>query len=222
MEFLQIKMKGWTATPRMPFIISGNAICLPVPTYSLLLGLIGCCVGRVVDFEEVSIGFRYAFDQMAKDKETRNRLEVARSGKLIPHSKGKDAYDREFHTRPSLLLWLNRLDWQTYFENPVGTPALGRSQDLLQISGTQQVTARPISDGELCGTLVPFRPGDRLPGQIIQCAEAFREKDEIGTGRVSTRSRIFLAIHHDQKVQAKIGNLYQTTDGVQFYLHEWK
>ena len=206
----------------MPFVISGNAICLPVPTYSLLLGLMGCCLGRIVDFEEVSVGFRYAFDQMAKDKETRSRLEVAKSGKLMQHSKGQDAYDREFHIGPSLLIWLNRLDWQASFENPVGTPALGRSQDLLQISGVQRVTAIPIQFGELSGTLIPFRPGDLLSGQIIQCAEAFREKDEIGSGRVSTRSCMFLAIRHDQKVPARIENLYQTAEGGQFYLHEWK
>ena len=68
-------MTGWTATPRMPFVLSGNSVCMSVPSYSLLLGLIGCCLGRNVDCTEVKIGFRYSFDSVAKDLETRQRLE---------------------------------------------------------------------------------------------------------------------------------------------------
>ena len=78
---LEIKFSGWTATPRMPFVLSGNALCLPVPTYSLLLGMIGCCLGRVVDSKEVKIGFHYSYDTNAADLETRQRLEF--DGKKI-------------------------------------------------------------------------------------------------------------------------------------------
>ena len=222
MDILQIEMRGWSATPRMPFIISGNAMCMPVPTYSLLLGLIGCCLGRIVDFGEVRIGFRYTFDEVSKDLEKRNRLKVSKSGKLMPHSKGKDVHTREFHTSPRLILWLNHLDWQFFFENPIGTPALGRSQDLLKITDVRSVRADQIEAGVLSGTLVPFKPGNRLPGQIVQFAEAFRENNDIGSGRASIGSRMFLAIRHDQKVQAQIENLYQTEHGEQFYFHDWQ
>lgn len=227
MEMLQVEMRGWSATPRMPFIISGSirggAICLPVPLYSTLLGLIGCCLGRLVDFEEVRIGFNYKFGEMAKDLEKRNRLKLdAKSGRLMPHPDGKDAYLREFHTLPRLKLWLNRLDWKPFFENPFGTPALGRSQDLLKITNVISVHANHIDEGELSGTLVPFKPGNRLPGQIVQVAEAFRENDVVGSGRISTGSKMFLAIRHDQQVPAQIENLYQTETGEQFYFHDWQ
>jgi len=56
-DFLEVKLKGWTATPRLPFILSGNAICMPTPSYSMLLGMIGCCLGRIVEAREVNIGF---------------------------------------------------------------------------------------------------------------------------------------------------------------------
>lgn len=222
MDVLQIEMRGWTATPRMPFIISGNSICMPVPSYSLLLGIIGCCLGRIVDFEEVRIGFRYVFDELSEDLEKRNRLEISKSGKLMPHSKGKDVHTREFHTSPRLTLWLDHLDWHSFFENPIGTPTLGRSQDLLKITDVRHVRANRIEAGELSGTLIPFKPGSRLPGQIVQFAQAFRENDNTGRGRTSTGSRMFLAIRHDQKVQARIENLYQTEHGEQFYFHDWQ
>ncbi len=222
MKLLQVEMSGWSATPRLPFIISGNAICLPVPSYSLLLGMLGCCLGRVVDFEEVRIGFKYTFDAVCKDLEKRNRLEISKFGTLSPHSKGKDVHIREFHTLPRLLLWINRIDWQASFENPIGTPALGRSQDLLKITNVERVQVNRVDKGEISGTLIPFKPGNRLAGQIVQFAEAFRENDMIGSGRISTGSKIFLAIRHDQKPRVEFANLYQTETGEQFYFHDWQ
>src|SRR5476649_2941613 len=106
---LEIQFLGWTATPRLPFVLSGNAICLPTPTYSLLLGIIGCCLGRVVDANEVQIGFYYAYDGSANDLETRQRLEFDVK-KIKKHAKGTDAYLREFHVAPRLTIWLSRLD----------------------------------------------------------------------------------------------------------------
>lgn len=227
MDMLQIEMQGWSATPRMPFIISGSqkggAICLPVPSYSILLGLIGCCLGRLVDFEEVRIGFVYTFGEITKDLEKRNRLKFdSKSGRLMQHPDGQDVHLREFHTLPRLTLWLNRPDWRMFFENPVGTPVLGRSQDILFIKRVARVRAERIEAGELSGTLVPFKPGNRLPGQIVQFAEAFRENDVVGSGRSSIGSKMFLAIRPDQNVAARIKNLFQTETGRQFYYHEWQ
>ena len=102
-KLLEVQFSGWTATPRMPFILSGNALCLHTPSYSLLLGLIGCCLGRIVTSDEANIGFRYSYDTIGTDLETRQRLEF--NGKKIKaHTKGSDAYNREFHTSPKLTI----------------------------------------------------------------------------------------------------------------------
>jgi CRISPR-associated protein Cas5t len=70
---------------------------------------------------EVKIGFRYDYDTISNDIETRRRLCL--DGKRIKvHDKGSDAYQREFHTNPVLTLWIDRIDWKCYFDNPVGTP----------------------------------------------------------------------------------------------------
>ncbi len=133
---LEIQFSGWTATPKMPFIISGSpkggSVCLHTPTYSILLGIVGCCLGRIVTSDEVQLGFHYSYDSIGKDLEKRQRLQI-KQGYLKSHEDGGDVYVREFHVLPKLTVWINRLDWEQYFINPIGTPSLGRSQDILKI-----------------------------------------------------------------------------------------
>jgi len=224
---LQVSFQGWTATPRMPFILSGNAVCMPTPSYSLLLGLVGCCVGRPVEPEEVRIGFRYAYDATAVDIETRHRL-VKDGGKIKSHSKGTDAYSREFHVNPKLTLWLDKVDWLGYFKKPVGAPALGRSQDLMKILSVEEVQVTPIEEARINGTLLPFTGQLNSAGQLVQLVEAYRENEDVGTGRTATASRIFLAIpfmsEEEERASAPIAfpNLYQTANQQVLYLHDWQ
>lgn len=223
MQLLRVDFKGWSATPRMPFILSGNAICLPVPSYSLILGIIGCCLGRHLNYTETNIGFLYSYDSYGIDMETRQRLVLdKKSRKIKAHHKGSDAYPREFHINPKLTLWLNRLDWKALFETPLGTPALGRSQDLLQISNVEIVQAKATEEAKIAGTMIPFRATLKIPGQIVQMAEAFTENDRIGAGRTPVKSKMFLALHHNNPVKIKHRNLFSMETGEAFYLHDWQ
>ncbi|MBW3470440.1 hypothetical protein [Arthrospiribacter ruber] len=221
-KVLEIRFSGWTATPRMPFVLSGNAVCMPVPSYSLLLGLIGCCLGRLVSGTEVKIGFNYSYDSVGKDLETRQRLEY--DGKKVKaHSKGTDAYLREFHVAPKLTLWLDRSDWETYFLNPVGTPSLGRSQDILKIESVGIVEIKSVTEATISGCMVPFSSDLKAGGQLFQLAEAYQESEEVGGGRKAINTRIFMAIPPDNEANMKIQNLYQTQEGdnQSFYLHHF-
>ncbi|MCU0328743.1 MAG: hypothetical protein MUE53_07110 [Chitinophagales bacterium] len=221
-KVLEIQFLGWTATPRMPFILSGNAICLPTPTYSLVLGIIGCCLGRIVESSEVQIGFQYRFDSVAKDLETRHRLEF--DGKKVKnHSKGTDAYMREFHTMPQLTIWLNRLDWEDYFQNPIGTPTLGRSQDILKIESVKQINVKLVEEAFISGCLLPFNSNLKIGGQLIQLAEAYQENDGVGSGRTATKTGIFIAVPSDNLAKVKMKSLYQTLEeeSKNFYLHSF-
>lgn len=218
---LEIKLSGWTATPRMPFILSGNAICMHTPSYSIILGIIGCCLGRPVNSHEVHTGFKYSYDATAMDLETRQRLEY--DGKKVKtHSKGTDAYLREFHTSPRLTIWLNRIDWKDHFISPTGTPSLGRSQDILKIETVNIVEVTSIEEGELSGCMLPFTVGLKAGGQLVQLAESYVENDEPGSGRKSQHSTIFLSIPHDSKTVVKHTNLFKTDEGNIFYLHQFK
>lgn len=217
---LEIKFGGWTATPRMPFILSGNAICLPVPTYSLLLGVIGCCLGRTVEPNEVSFGFKYSYDSIGLDLETRHRLEF--DGKKVKsHAKGTDAYQREFHVSPNLTIWLNRLDWLEYFKSPVGTPALGRSQDILKIESVKEINISAVAEATISGCILPFSSKLQIGGQLIQIAESYKENEEVGSGRTPVKTGIFMAIPSDNERKIKYPNLFQTQEEnpKSFYLH---
>ncbi|SOE21252.1 CRISPR-associated protein, Cas5t family [Spirosomataceae bacterium TFI 002] len=219
-KVLEIEFEGWTATPRMPYILSGNAVCLPVPTYSMLLGVLGCCLGRTVESSEVSIGFRYEYDTVGKDLEKRQRLEF--DGRRVKsHAKGSDAYSREFHTLPKLTVWINKIDWLSYFENPVGTPCLGQSQDLLRIASTKILSIEPVDSAEIYGTLLPFENTSKIAGQLIQLSESFTENEEVGSGRTPTVSKVFIAIPHENKQVIKFQNLFHEVSNSKssFYMH---
>lgn len=221
-KLLEIQFSGWTATPRMPFILSGNAVCMHTPSYSLVLGIIGCCLGRIVLAKEVKIGFKYTYDTIAQDLETRQRLEF--DGRRVKqHSKGTDAYSREFHTSPKLTIWINRLDWKENFENPIGTPSLGRSQDILKIDLVSIVKVEKVDSGSLGGSLLPFSAGLQVGGQLVQLAESYVENEEVGSGRTPKASKVFISIPYDNHADVKFNNIYQTqeVEPISFYLHEF-
>jgi len=217
--FLEIQFEGWTATPRRPFILSGNAVCMPTPSYSMLLGMIGCCLGRIVEANEVDIGFHYAFDTSGNDLETRHRL--VNKGKIKTHGKGTDAYIREFHVKPILSVWLSRTDWLEYFKYPIGTPALGRSQDLLKIQSAEIVQVKKVENATISGCMIPFSPNLKIGGQLVQIAEAYKENKEVGKGRTATNSKVFMSIPSDSKSVIIHSNLFETEEGKSFYLHTW-
>lgn len=224
-ELLQVKFEGWTSTPRLPFVLSGNTLCLPVPTYSILLGVVGCCLGRLIEAHEVKIGFRYEYDSTNRDIETRQRLEY--DGKKVKtHSKGSDAHLREFHAIPKLTIWLDRLDWEDYFHNPIGTPSLGRSQDIMKIVDVAIVEVKQVAETTLSGTMIPFNTTLKIGGQLVRLAEAFEEQNGVGQGRVATAVKMFLAIPPDNISKVKINQMFEIADcqiienqSKGFYLH---
>lgn len=222
-KILEIRFSGWTATPRMPFILSGNAVCMHTPSYSLVLGIIGCCLGRIVLGSEVKVGFKYVYDSIAQDLETRQRLEFD-GNRVRQHSKGTDAYSREFHTSPKLTVWINRTDWMEYFKNPIGTPSLGRSQDILKIDSVEEILIEAIIKGKVSGCMLPFSAGLQVGGQLVQLAESYQENEEVGSGRIPTSSKVFIAVPCDNEVEVSFDNLFKTvTEYPQtFYLHEFE
>lgn len=224
-KILEIRFSGWTATPRLPFVLSGDALCMPVPSYSLVLGIVGCCLGRFVSPAEVKIGYKYDCDSTDSnvDLETRRRLQFD-GKKITVHSKGSDAYRREFHVNPELIVWIDRIDWKDFFDSPVGTPTLGRSQDLLQITRVAVKEVEAVGKAELKGCMLPFDFQKTVPGQLIQLAEAYEEDEAAGAGRKPIRSAMFVAIPPDAGgVKVEMDNLYRTKESepIDFYLHSF-
>ncbi|MVM34673.1 hypothetical protein GO755_31890 [Spirosoma sp. HMF4905] len=206
---------------------------MTVPSYSSLLGLIGCCLGRIVSHTEVQLGFHYQYATTANDLETRQRLEF--DGRTVkPHAKGTDAYNREFHIvsstdsegelQPCLTLWISRIDWIDYFRYPIGTPALGRSQDLLRVvfESVKIVSIEAVDKAKIGGCALPYKSGMQVAGQLVQLADAYEEYGRIGAGRKPINPRVFINLPHDTKQEVMIGSLYKTAGGQSFYLHNWQ
>jgi CRISPR-associated protein Cas5t len=208
MQVLQVKLSGWSATPRMPYILSGNAVCMNNPSYATILGIIGCCMGQNVIPSHFSLGYKYSFDTVSKDLETRHRLEYD-GKKLKPNAKGTDAYEREFHVNPLLTIWLSDITFKQYFDNPIGTPCLGQSQDLLHIVDVSIIEVENIPNGYLSGTMIPFNAANNIAGQLVQLVDYFIENEEVGKGRTPKSSSMYLSIHHENEQDIALDNLYR-------------
>lgn len=112
---------------------------------------------------------------------------------------------------------------EIFFESPVGTPSLGRSQDILKIEMVKEVEVMKVESGVLSGCMLPFNDKLQVGGQLVQLAESFRENEEIGSGRLPNRSSIFISIRHDNNINVNIDNLYQIIEQPEtcFYLHHF-
>jgi CRISPR-associated protein Cas5t len=225
-KLVHASIRGFTSSFRIPLIVSGNSLCAPVPSYSTLLGLIGCCVGRNVYPQETRIGFEYSFGSdslnngYGVDTETSHRL-ILEGDKLKPHPKGPAPKELEFHAYPKLELYLDNLDFYEYLRSPIGIPTLGRSQDLVWISNVEIVDVHKKESGFINGTLIPF-PQEEISSRMLRLPEYFDNTHD-GVNRVSKNIRLFQIVSHEVFIHNP--NLYQIVGNQNeehvIYLHEW-
>ncbi len=71
MKLLHAKIRGWTATFRLPLLYSGTGLTAPVPPYSTLLGFIGNLAAREIKPNETRIGYVFRSAGLAIDMESR-------------------------------------------------------------------------------------------------------------------------------------------------------
>ena len=69
--------------------------------------------------------------------------------------------------------------------------------------------------------MMPFSSDLQTGGQLVQIAEAYREHEETGKGRIAIDSKIFMSIPSDSQSTIEHSNLFKTEDGRNFYLHTW-
>lgn len=206
MKLLHVHLEGWTATFRLPLIYSGTGLTSPVPPYSTLLGLIGALAGREIAPDETRIGYVFRSHGTGFDLETTRRLELGNNGKLKP-SKVPGIARRQFHTRPSLDLYLDNLAFRRYFEYPTNPPCLGRSQDLAWITVVAEVEAEATATGTIRGTLIPF-PQPGATGVILPLPD-YLQNDQKGFTRRVGRVTKFQAVLYEAPAQIMRDGLYR-------------
>jgi CRISPR-associated protein Cas5t len=222
MKLLHIHLTGWSATFRLPLIYSGTGLTSPVPPYSTILGLIGSLAGREIAPDETRIGYVFRSSGTSYDLETTRRLELQKNGRLKAQTVtgiGK----RQFHTRPSLDLYLDNLSFRAWFDYPANPPCLGRSQDLAWITKVEELAAESRTEGIVRGTLLPFPQAGAtgvilpLPDYLINNQQGFTRE----VGRVTK----FQAVRYETPAQIQRTDLYQVAgrpDGEVVYLRALK
>lgn len=207
MKILKIDFKGWTATPRDPTTKIGTINCLMTPSYSMLIGLIECCVGEKINVKGLKLGFWYCFDRDFSDLETTRRLQRSPDSGNLSKNKDMSVTLRKSHVIPQLTLFLNRLEYKQYFESPVGIPSLGQSQDLIWIEKITVVDGKRVSSGTFSSGMVLMSDGIAA-GEIVRCADSFVE-NEIGEGRHPRHPNIFISINGEcQNYKSKKNNIF--------------
>jgi len=221
MKALHITLKAFTATFKMPFINTGVAISMPVPSYSTIVGLISCCVGRWIEKDETLIGFKYEYEGMGRDLETTRRLGVDNKGNLkrVPEP---GIGTREFHVNPVLDIYLTNIEFEKYFYNPVGVPVLGRSQDVAWITKVEKIDIDKVESGRIKPTLVPF-PCSGMGGRIVRCCDYFNN-DRLGCFRTAERAILYQVVPYSKDgVYIRRDNLFTIPRGIKeevIYMHK--
>jgi len=225
MKILRVHLTAFTASFRMPFSYTGVQVTIPVPSYSNLLGLLGCAIGDLVDTTISNIGFNFYSEGKSTDLERIIRWDSIDPMKPRLNPKGPAIRRREFLLNPSLFLYLTNLELQDNFLFPKGIITLGRSQDVARIEDVGIFDVVQVNEGSVGGTLIPVTDDDHITeGMFLRLPECIEYDQEKRTRKFSD-SRLFVAtdpfnsgINHLRK---EVG-LYklQDTDEV-FYLHEW-
>lgn len=225
MKAVHARLKGFTASVRVPFLVSGTQLASPLPYYSTLLGLLGSCAGRTLSYDEARIGFTYTHEGETVDPVERLlRLGVDPNNGVLSRIKERGVGQRSFHVMPTLDLYVVSSIAQEWLLNPIGIPCLGRSQDIMWIDDVTEVELTPVEYGNIHGTWLPFGPGCPS-GRILRFVEYYRN-DIYHTVRVPGPSGIFVAMPSEPPgVKVELSNLYHSSDAINdddvIYLHEW-
>jgi len=218
MKVLHITFEAFTATFKVPFINTGTAVSAPVPSYSNIVGLISCCVGRYIDKDETLIGFKYSCSGKGRDLETTRRLEFDQKGRLKRNPE-LGIVTREFHVNPKLDLYLSNTRFERYFKSPVGVPTLGRSQDVAWITNIECVEIKKVPDGKIKPTLIPF-PCAQIGGRLLRYCDYYIN-DTTGYLRRPDEMILYQVVpESDDGVHVARDNLYRLGDSDEvIYMH---
>lgn len=215
-ELLHVRFEGFTSTFKIPYINTGTLVCAPVPSYSTIVGIISCCLGRLLKKDETAIGFTYLHEGSGTDLETTQRLKFEKGNLKKNPTPGITA--RQFYTSPKLDIYLDNTCLKPHFLNPVGVPTLGRSQDISWITCVETLTSKAVPSGLIKPTLIPY-PCDMIGGRILRYCDYFYNED---TGYVRSPDEMILyqvVPDSPSGIMIERPNLYMLNNGEVIYLH---
>ncbi len=220
MKLLRVRIRGWTATFRLPLLYTGTGLSAPVPPYSTLLGLIGSVAGREIQPHETRIGCEFRSEGLALDLERTQRLMMNTKTRRLRPQPERGIAKRQFHVRPQLDLYLDNLNFHAAFESPQNPPCLGRSQDVAWITAVDVVEAESVAEGTVRGTLIPF-PEPNAGGMILRLPDYFDNADT-GYTRHIGKLGMYQVVKHDAPAHIRREGLVHVQNSPEehtIYLH---
>jgi CRISPR-associated protein Cas5t len=176
MEVYRIDISAWTASFRMPNIISGIQPTLDVPPVSTILGILNAAAGKYIQHTQLEIGYYFEFEAKAVDLET--IYMISSDSKNNPSNRAKsNVIQREFLADAKLYLYLKDKELVRYLSAPYYDILLGRSGDL----AFTKVHAEPLELEEVTnakkvkGQIIPFGK-TLLPGLIQALPQYFSDE----------------------------------------------
>jgi CRISPR-associated protein Cas5t len=169
MDFLRIRIRGWTASFRYPIFVSGYQPSLPVPPLSTIYGLISSVCGKIVTPNDTKVG--YIFFSKGKTVDIETIYELSNSDLQC----NTNIVKREILYEPELFLYVSNLDMASCFTNPVHSIVLGRSSDLASIENVNVLSLSEKTGVPCGGSIFPF-PTEGISG-IIQALPSFFSVD---------------------------------------------
>jgi|GEM_PF-651508 len=223
---IHIRLEGLTAFFKHPLTITGTQISLHVPSYSTILGLISACAGRTVTHKDTRIGFEFRCVSTDIELERTDRFYIDNKGLLRKHQKGQGIVSRRIHFMPTLDLYLTNTDFEDTFRNPVSSPLLGRSQDLLWVTYVEPVSLRKTESGNIGATMFPYTNGIIVPSLIVRCPEWFYN-ERSGYTRTVGPVGFYQAMQPTEKRRFRVtidnlycpSNFHEKDDAI--YIHNW-
>jgi CRISPR-associated protein Cas5t len=209
---VHIHLEGYTAFFRIVWSISGTQLTVPCPPYSTLLGLISCCAGKIVIPADTRIGYEFTSVSENIELERTDRFEF-KDNKLRTHPEGKYIVKRKVLFKPKLDLYVTNTSLADVFRHPVGTPKLGRSQDLCWITKVEPVTLTPVQSGNIGKTMIRSDSLERyVSAELISCVEAF-DNFEAGKLRKVHSKSLFQIIQPRQRFGFKTNHRNRNSNG---------
>ena len=219
MKLLHVKFRALTATYKVPFINSGTMVSLPVPSYSSVVGLISCCLGRPLKIEETLVAFSYTYSGSGMDLETTKRLEMKEN--VLKGKKDDSVTNRAFHVNPQLDIYLSNTSLINAFIKPKGVPTLGRSQDIAWIDTGRIIESTEVKSGKIKPTLIPF-PNETIGGRLIRLCDYYNN-DTLGFTREASNMRLYQIVPNaSEGVEISNKSLFMLNDETRgvVYMHK--
>ena len=233
-NFLYCRIKGWTATFKMPLFFSSSGIksylpTLTIPPYSTILGILGNIVGKDLNAADMKkIGFMFEYEDKDNiDIEKIISFKLDDNNITIKENRGQsNPSRREFLVRPTLHLFLEDINYfKENIENPFNIPCLGRSQDIAWIdtlnNGKQYeiVEAIEVDKGKINNTLIPF-PQEGASGIIYPLVENYNNFSN-GNTRKPSGIKTFQFINNINEISRS--NLFKVSNFEEYviYMHDF-